>query len=268
MRLHRFDDFPFHQGLFTLDIPDTSDTHYNDGYWFGFFAPGSYVFTGLRLHPNNNVMDGYAGIVRDGEQRNIRVSRALRPRADELVVGPLSVEILEPMRRQRVLLHDNESGLSFDVVFESVGPAFAEAPHVQRRFGKLMNHVLRYTQVCRATGQITVDGQTTAVERWHAARDHSWGLRASMGPYTPIRGVEPDAADRDPRALRLWVPLDAEGQGHIGFFHLHEDADGRLLDSEGRIDLPDGTEIAVDSVRHELEYFPGSRRLRAGRFVL
>ena len=65
MRLHRFDDYPFHQGLLTLDIPDTSDTHYNDGYWFGFFAPGSYVFTGLRLHPNNNVMDGYAGIVRN-----------------------------------------------------------------------------------------------------------------------------------------------------------------------------------------------------------
>ena len=147
------DDLPVHQTVAPLPEPATSDTHFNDGYYFAFYAPGFHVFAGLRLHPNTNVMDGYGGAVAHGTQRNLRVSRALRPETYPFKIGPLQLEILEPMRRQRVALQANESGVSFDVTFTAVAPPFDETPHRQYRHGRLHNHVVRYTQVAAPTAR-------------------------------------------------------------------------------------------------------------------
>jgi hypothetical protein len=263
--LSRWDDLPFHQTIESFGVPDTSDSHFNDGYYFAAYASGVHVFAGLRLHPNNNVMDGYAGVVSEGEQRNQRVSRALLPRRDVLNVGGLSVEIVEPMRRQRVVLATSDVNLSFDLEFESVGEPFVESRHRQVRFGRMINDVFRYTQSCRASGTLVIDGVTTRVERWFGARDHSWGIRSTMGPQVPHGGI--DAGDhRDPRALRLWVPFEVGD--HSGFFHLHEDADGNVLDCEGRIDLSSGGSLGVVAVKHALRYSPGTPRLSGGEFEL
>jgi hypothetical protein len=43
-----------------------------------------------------NVLDGFAAVARKGEQRVLRTSRALRPNAAELSVGPLHVDIRAP----------------------------------------------------------------------------------------------------------------------------------------------------------------------------
>lgn len=264
--LSRFDDLPVHQAIAPLDQPATSDVHFNDGYYAAFYAPGFHVFCGLRLHPNNNVMDGYAGVVTGGAQRSVRVSRALRPRVDELAVGPFRMEVLEPMRRHRLVLADAGIGCEFDVEWTAGAPEFVETPHVQHRHGRLLNHVLRYVQVGRASGTLRIDGDEVAVGGWHGVRDHSWGIRATMGPRTPIGGTAETAGEGDPRAMRLWVPFEAGGVR--GFFHTHADAGGRVLDVEGRLDLADGSAVAVVGVEHDLRYRPGSRRLDGGRFVL
>jgi hypothetical protein len=257
------DDLPVHQTVAPLPEPATSDTHFNDGYYFAFYAPGVHVFAGLRLHPNTNVMDGYGGAVADGTQRNVRVSRALRPETYPFTVGPLQLEILEPMRRQRVALRENESGVGFDITFTAVSPQFDETPHAQYRHGRLHNHIVRYTQVCRAHGTLTIDGTTRPVDGWHAARDHSWGIRSTMGPYVPAKGIGP-GNDEDRRALRLWVPF--ETQDHSGFFHTHEDAQGNTLDFEGRIHFKaDGTSRALARVEHDLQY---DHRLKSGTLAL
>lgn len=258
------DDLPVHQAPAALPEPATSDTHFNDGYYFAFYRPGIHVFAGLRLHPNTNVMDGYGGAVAGGVQRNLRVSRALRPDPYPLTVGAVGVEVLEPMVRQSVVLAPNPSGVAFDVELRAVAPPFDETPHLQYRHGRVHNHVLRYTQVCRAHGTVTIDGERHEVDGWHAARDHSWGLRATMGPHVPPKGIG-SGADPDRRALRLWVPFEVEG--HSGFFHTHEDADGRTLDFEGRIELADGASRTLTGVRHDLRY-EGAGRLAAGTFAL
>jgi hypothetical protein len=257
------DDLPVHQTVAPLPEPATSDTHFNDGYYFAFYAPGFHVFAGLRLHPNTNVMDGYGGAVAHGTQRNLRVSRALRPSTYPFKIGPLQLEILEPMRRQRVALQANESGVSFDVTFTAVAPPFDETPHRQYRHGRLHNHVLRYTQVARAHGTLTIDDATHPVDGWHAARDHSWGIRSTMGPHIPARGIGP-GSDPDRRALRLWVPF--ETPDHSGFFHTHEDAQGNTLDFEGRIDFKDGGSRALARVKHDLTY--EADRLSRGTLAL
>src|ERR1700749_3233219 len=113
-RINPFDDFPFHQTIAPIDVPEQSDRHFNDGYWFAFYRPGTYVFCGLRIHPHSNVMDGYAGAGHAGEQRNVRFSRALRPRANDLAAGPLRLEFPVPLERHRLVLAPNDSGVQFE----------------------------------------------------------------------------------------------------------------------------------------------------------
>ena len=264
MALNPFDDFPFHQTAAPIDVPATSDVHFNDGYYFAFYRPGLHVFCGLRLHPNSNVVDGYAGVVADGEQRNVRFSRALRPRANELEAGPFRLEIVQPMQAHRLHLEDPELGLVFDVNLRASAPAFFEDRHVQVRHGRVFNDLLRYTQVCRASGEFALDGVSEPVQDWYGCRDHSWGIRSTMGPHTPIGGI--DDGQRDPRALRLWVPFEC---GDVaGFFHCHEDAEGTVLDCEGRLDRTGRPSLRVASVRHSLRYEDGTRRLEGGDLTL
>jgi hypothetical protein len=262
--LNPFDDYPFHQTAEPLDVPATSDPHFNDGYYFAFYRPGLHVFCGLRLHPNSNVIDGYSGAVVDGVQRDVRFSRALRPRTNELAVGPFRLDILEPMVAQRIRLDDPELGLAYDVTLRASAPAFFEARHLQRRHGRLLNDLLRYTQVSRADGELTVDGEREAVEGWYACRDHSWGIRSTMGPYAPLGGHE--EVTPDPRALRLWVPFECGDV--VAFFHCHDAHDGSVLDCEGRLHRRDGSSVAIEAVNHDLRYVEGTRRLSSGDLTL
>lgn len=258
------DDYPYHQTVAPQAIAATSDSHFNDGYYWAWYAPGVHWFMGLRRHPNNNVTDGYGGVVAAGRQRSIRVSRAMRPDPDGISVGPLSVEIDEPMVRQRLTLDENASGLAFDITVAAVAGPHVEHGHTQYRHGRLLNHLIRYTQLGRATGWVSIDDDRVEVDGWFGCRDHSWGIRSTMGPHVPIRGVA--AGSLDPRAIRLWIPFDAGD--HSGFFHTHEDAAGNTLDIEGRIDLADGSMVAVTAVEHELEYHEGTQRLSGGSFTL
>ncbi|MFV0463511.1 MAG: hypothetical protein ACK5MP_10015 [Nostocoides sp.] len=266
LTLNPFDDYPYHQHMMPNDVPATSDPHFNDGYWWSWYAEGTYFFCGLRVHPNNNVMDGYAGVVRDGVQHNIRVSRALRPEANTLQVGPLKVEIVDPLKVQRITLEDNPSGVTFDVHAQVSCPLYVESPYVHYRYSRVLNHLLRYSGSVRATGTASVLGQPIPIENWYGARDHSWGIRSSMGPYVPIGGAGESEDDADVRALRLWVPFETDQDS--GFFHLHEDRTGRMLDFEGRVYRADGTVVPLASARHELTYYPGTSRLSGGAFTL
>ena len=112
------------------------------------------------------------------------------------------------------------------------------------RHGRVFNDVLRYTQVCRANGELTVDGEREPVDGWYACRDHSWGIRSTMGPYAPLGGHEQESPD--PRALRLWVPFECGDA--VGFFHCHEAHDGSVLDCEGRLDPGGEPPLRIDAV--------------------
>ena len=93
-------------------------------------------------------------------------------------------------------------------------------------------------------------------------RDHSWGLRSTMGPRTQHGGVDPDEAEVDHRRFRLWVPFQTTA--HTGFFHTHEAGRGETLDFEGRAFTDaEGRSVRLVACRHAMEYHPGTR-LRTG----
>lgn len=266
MRIDPVDDLPFHQTPTPFNVVATSDPHFNDGYWFSWYAPGWFFIAGMRIHPNTNSIDGFVSVAHDGEQRCLRVSRVLRPRYSELEVASLRLEVLDPLARLRLVLGDNPSGIRLDVTLEALAPPFLETRYQHMKYGRLVNDVMRYTQSCRARGTARCDGVDLAVDGWCAMRDHSWGIRSTMGPPSRIGGIDRTDDERDDRALRLWVPFQAGD--HSGFFHTHEDRSGATLDIEGRVDLGDGSAVRVAGVAHALEYLPGTRRLTGGCFTL
>lgn len=266
MQLSDFDEYPFHQHPTPFNIPFTSDVHFNDGYFCAAFAEDCYVVTGVRLHPNMNVIDGFAGIARKGEQRVLRASRALRPRSGELEVGPIRVDIRAPMREVGLSLADNEAGFSFDLTFATRSPPFLEAPYRFRKYGHLIHDLVRYTQVCAASGTIRRDGETLQATGWTAIRDHSWGIRSGMGPATPHGGTGRDEDEIDHRRFRIWAPFATDR--YTGFFNTHEDENGKPLDFEGALYLPDGSHVRLVAMKHRLDYAPGTKNVVGGEVEL
>ena len=266
MRLYPIDDYPFHQAPTPYHMPFTTDPHYNDGYWFAFYADRWYCVVGLRLHPNSNTIDAFTSVTHGGQQRVLRVSRTLRPDYDDLSVGPIRVEIVEPMRKQRLVVGSNEAGIELDVVFEAQAAPFIEDRYQHVKYGVVVNDMMRYTQVCHATGTVSIPSDSAEVTAWYAIRDHSWGVRSSMGPPHRFSGTDRTEEEADNRAFRLWVPFEAGD--HSGFFHTHEDRTGATLDFEGRIDYRDGRSVALTGVKHKLTYEPGTTRPSGGWFDL
>ena len=111
--LSKQDDFIGHQLPTTFDHVTSSDPAWMERLWYTGHpvSAGDFIFDiGLGWHPNRNVMDGFAGVAFDGRQVNFRVSRRLRPNPLETTIGPLEIEVLEGLRRHRLILRPNEFG--------------------------------------------------------------------------------------------------------------------------------------------------------------
>lgn len=179
------DDLIGHQTPTTFDHVVSSDPAWMERLWYtGHPVPGGEaVFDiGLGYHPNRNVMDGFAGIELGGTQYNFRVSRRARPNPLETTIGPLKIEVLEGLRRHRLSLAPNESGLSFDLEFIASMNPHEEEQHFRRRQGRVTEHMARAEQLGRYKGWLEVTGKRHELtpETWWGQRDHSWGIRAEM----------------------------------------------------------------------------------------
>ncbi len=179
------DDFLGHQLPTTFDHVMSSDPSWMERLWYtGHPKPGGdFIFDlGLGWHPNRNVMDGFAGATVAGKQYNFRASRRLRPDPLTMAIGPMKIEIIEGLRRHRLALGANESGLSFDLEFVATMNPHEEEPHFRRRGGRVTEHMARAQQLGAYRGWIEVGGErrTLTEESWLGQRDHSWGIRAEM----------------------------------------------------------------------------------------
>lgn len=179
------DDLIGHQLPTTFDHVGTSDPAWMERLWYsGHIVPaGDVIFDlGLGYHPNRNVMDGFAGVTIGNKQYNVRLSRRLRPEPLHTKIGPLEITVLEGLRRHRLQLAENESGLSFDIEFIASTNPHEESPHFRRRHGRVAEDMMRAQQLGRYKGWLKVDGQRFDIEpdTWWGQRDHSWGIRAEM----------------------------------------------------------------------------------------
>ena len=259
------DEYPIHQAPLSLRHVATSDRNFYDRCIFQAHDRTGEVFliTGLGVYPNLGVMDAYAVVRRGDIQHVVRASDALSDDRLAPRVGPLRMEIVEPLRRVRVIC-DESDGMSFDLTFEGTFPALDEPQHVQRMGPKILLDACRFAQVGQWSGVLQVAGEAFAVEpqRWVGTRDRSWGIR-------PIGDAEPPGRNADEPLEGFWwcwVPLRFDD--FCVMVILQEEADGHRVMNEALRVWPDGRREQLGWPEIDIHYRPDTRHPLGARIAL
>ena len=230
---------------------------------------------GLGKYVNRNVMDAYAGVAIGHENRVVRASRQLAPEFDLSTVGPVTYEVLEPMRRVRFALAANEhQPISYDVVFEAAVPAQLEGRDRSRSTSgaRIAADLTRYHQIGVATGWVEIDGVRTEInpQDWIMTRDHSWGVRYHVGEYP--RDLEPAYELDRIEGLQWrfgWSPalMSTAAGDPYAIHHFFQELNAFGFEQRklsGGVEWPDGRVDHFAALRPELRYDTGTRRLLGG----
>lgn len=229
-RLTRMDEFPRHQVGGTFDSVVSDSVHWNDGFYFtlGDQDSGTSIYSAIRLYPNTDVIDGFVCAVVGTQQHNLRWSRRLRPRIDDIAVGPLRLDIIEALHELRLTCGDNPYGISFDLSWTGLHEPFLEERIVRFSGGRNVYDRTNYDQCCDVAGTVSVAGREFDVDptTWVGVRDHSWGIGRTGGPAAT--SVAP-SLDRDPRrgfAMRQWTMIRMPDR--VLFWQFHQQPDGSM----------------------------------------
>ena len=131
--LNKLDDFPIHQTPEPIAHPASSDRNVYDRTWFnGYTADGSAYFgIGIAIYPYRRVLDcAFSVVYRDGRQHAFYGSRLAPLERTDMRVGPFRLEVVEPLRRARVILDSNETGIACDLTFSARSAGIQEARQV------------------------------------------------------------------------------------------------------------------------------------------
>jgi hypothetical protein len=259
MALTKGDDFPIHQTSEPIAYSG-ADRNFYDRYFFnGYGREGEDFFAlAFGVYPHLNIADASFCVMRGGVQTALHASRWLNMERMDLAVGPIAIEVLEPLQRLKLTVDAPEHGLAAQIVFE--GRAFpVEEPRFIRRHGPrgFMDYT-RLTQNGRYTGWIELDGQRRSVDGFMGTRDRSWGVRP-VGARDSQEIVPPQA----PQFFWIWSPSNFESGSF--FFHSNEDAAGdpwnrRAVWAREGAGLADLREIADCAI--QINWKAGTRHAR------
>ena len=233
-RLTKMDEYPRHQIDGTFDSVASDSVNWNDGFYFTLAdeRTGASLFVGLRLYPNTDVMDGFACATLDGRQYNARWSRRLRPRNDDLQVGPLRLDIIDPLSVLRLSCAASEYGMLFDLEWTGLHEPFLEEPIVRYEGGRKTYTRNNFDQCCIVQGTLTIGGRTLEVnpQTWVGVRDHSWGHGRTGGGAHPASAPSSAADPRRGFAMRQWTMVRMPDR--VMFWQFHLQADGTFTPFE------------------------------------
>ena len=274
--LNRLDDYPVHQTPEPLAHPATSDVNFYDRTWFGGYADdGSYYFgIGMAIYPHLNILDCAFSLVRPGGlQHCFFASRRAPLERTEMQVGPMRLEVIEPMRRTLVTLDDNESGLACELIFSTRTAAIQEGHQILWQGARRFMDATRFDQFGAWSGMVRspegdIDVTTDACR---ATKDRSWG----------VRPVGPPMMTGAPRELGgfffLWAPIFWTDHvtnaivfdGQRGEALFREALTSPLYDIEDTI--PEACEAPVEHmarIDHRIEYHPKTRLAKRAEICL
>jgi hypothetical protein len=249
------DEYPIHQAPLSLAYVASSDRNFYDRCYFNAHPRTDELFlvTGLGVYPNLGVIDAYATVRKGDRQWAVRFSDALPDDRMAQQVGPYRIEVVEPLRRLRLVCDADEHGIGFDLRWTGSFDAVQEAQHQMRMGARAIIDTTRFAQVGTWSGELRVDGQTHQVEEWVGTRDRSWGIRpvgeADAGGRPP--------ADANPGFWWLYVPLRFDDFAVV--IIAQERVDGfRTLNDAVRV-WPDGRVEQLGWPAVSIEYRSGTR---------
>lgn len=267
MPISRLDDYLVHQIPEPIGTVSAADPNFYDRYYFNLHGSTDEVFlvTGLGQYPNLGVTDAFVSVSIGDEQHTVRASRHLTEDRMDASVGPLRVEVVEGLRRLRVVCEPNEWGVAYDLVFDGTVRALEEPKTISEANGVRTQETCRFAQVGSWSGTLEVAGRTFTVtpDRWHGARDHSWGVRP-VGRPAPVDPATDRPAGGPMGFFHNWLPMQFDD--HMVKITIDEIHDGTRVQQEAvrvwdlAADRPDEhlgrPEIAI-------RYRPGTREVES-----
>ncbi|MEP2830573.1 hypothetical protein [Parvibaculum sp.] len=259
--LTKADDYPIHQTPEPIAFAGT-DRNFYDRYFFNGYTRSGDVFfaAALGVYPHINIMDGAFSVIVDGVQHNLHVSRFLNSERLDTRVGPLSLDVVEPLHSLRIRVADNEHGIKADLTFTGRAPALKEPRFTRRNGPRTLMDLTRLTQNGTWEGWIEVKGKRIEVKPadYVGTRDRSWGVR-------PIGAsdAQPMVPPMEFQFFWLWAPLNFEDR--ITLFHVNDDEHGDPWNLSGVI-CPLGRDVQsqeMDRVSYEIDYISGSRHAKS-----
>ena len=264
--LTSYDDFPIHQTSHPVARTGSSDLNHYDRYFFNGYTRDTRLFfaAAMGLYPNRHVADAAFSVVVDGgtadaRQINVHASRrAPLDRSEANTVGPIEVQVVEPLNALCLTVEAPEHGLRAELTFVRRS-APIEEPHFFHQVGnRVIMDSTRMTQFGDWEGWIEVDGELTELAPGETlgSRDRSWGVR-TVGERGPV-----GAPVADPQFFWLWAPINFEG--FSTHFDVNELTDGRRWHETGVVTrVPDDHGVAPPEVMRDVDYRlswrPGTR---------
>ncbi|MBK7251112.1 MAG: hypothetical protein IPI06_09620 [Gammaproteobacteria bacterium] len=268
--ISRFDDYCLHQSPAYLRVPATTDRNFYDRYFFcGYSADASLMFgVSFARYPNRYVQDAHFTVVRGAVQTSLHASDVLAGDPAQNVVGPLEVEIVEPMRILRCRVLRGEHGIACDLTFRAVTGAIDEGRLVRAREDLVYIDQTRFMQYGAWAGWIEVDGvrQEVGAGVTFGLRDKSWGVRL-IGEHqvTHRRGEQifwmnvVMLLGREHSVIRTLDRADGSSIERTGYFvPVYASAE---LTPVGEKNL-----LPIATWSFDLDFVPGTRRIARGRY--
>lgn len=260
--LSPLDDYPVHQVAETMRHVGTSDRNFYDRYYFNLHHCNDDLFlvAGLGQYPNLGVVDAFVVVRRGSDHRVVRASRELGADRMDTAVGPIRVEVLEGLRRLRVVCEPNDWGIELDVTWEGAVPALQEPRHHVRDHERVTFDTMRLAQTGCWSGRLRVLEETFEItpDRWWGSRDRSWGVRP-VGEPEPA-GIRASSA---PGGF-YWNYAPMQFPDFSIFYICQEETDGRRILEEAVRVWPEQSGRPPEPLgrpEHDLRFAPGTRRV-------
>ncbi|MGH1492215.1 MAG: hypothetical protein ACRBK7_22980 [Acidimicrobiales bacterium] len=212
--LDPLDDFPIHQTPVSVTQNGLGTNAYDRYFFNGYNADGSVFFAlAFGVYPNKRVVDGALCVLVDGVQHSVFASARMGADRRALTVGPITIEIPEPMSTMVITVDHPDVGI--EATFVARTPPIEESRFVNHDLSIGVFDYTRYTQFGDWTGTATVGDTSIDLDGTRGCRDRSWGQRGGRGP---------DSAPVSPEFFWLWTPINFDdGAVHLD---VNENSDG------------------------------------------
>jgi hypothetical protein len=264
--LTKGDDFPLHQ------LPEPiayagSDRNFYDRYFFNGYSRSEACFFALALgvYPVLNIMDASFSIIKDGTQYNLRASRHLGMERMDTRVGPIAVEVMEPLKTLRIHVDQNAYGIQADLIFRNRSIPLEEPRYIHRVGPRVIMDYTRLTQNGAYSGFFEVNGSRVTIEpeNWMGTRDRSWGVR-------PVGARDPQMPGEMaiPQFYWLWAPVNFEDC--ITLYDINADASGNAWHTHGvMVPVGDGQEpVHMQKAKSRMHFKSGTRHAASAEITL
>jgi len=263
--LTKADDFPIHQTPEPIAYSGT-DRNFYDRYFFNGYNPdGSGFFAvAFGVYPHLNIADAHFSAIRDGVEYCIQASRVLNMERWDLEVGPVRIEVIEPLRILKVTLAPTD-GMAAEVVFAGRAFPIEEPRFIKRNGPRTFMDYTRLTQNGRYTGWIEIDGERQAIAAGAVGtRDRSWGVRPIGAP-----DMQPTVPAGPMGFFWQWTPLNFPDRSV--FFHVNADIDGTPWNTRAVVcpdDAKVGEMVETEAATMAVELEGDTRHAKSARLTI